>query len=420
MAIPLTRRVGQWASPLLNPGTACKRLCIVGDSHTSYLNNGATAQRLIYGVSRQLPVRIHGIYAPAGNHTWTTTITGSASTLAIGASQHPTDGCLAPQEVIQVAYGSAVASNTLIFRSDFIAAQFDGFVNGNLMKNVAMTVRIGWWASSGGDDLQTVRMRAGFTDDSYTTDTSNIDLRGTEYEHLDMSISATNKDIRWDSLTGAEDETGREWNFIGHRFERTSPGGGISIASIGNGGRTAADYAHATTVCTDARWIDWLTMFGPFDRFMLVLGTNMSASEEASITGVWRNNMLAVAQRLLTMNTAAGGPADAMVLIVTGHDANITGRYADMATAINSCSMADSRIAHADTWGSIMGQGIDYAEMNASYLADGVHFNAAGADLLGQTLADLIDNAASTDSGSGGTSDPRSSRVSRVLRVSRP
>lgn len=375
----------QWSYPLVNPGSAVKRLCLVGDSHTSELNNGATEQRYIYGICRQWPINVHGLFAHAGLWPWTSTPNGGMSFLAASATQHATDGSIAPHEIGQV---SGNINGQIFLRTDAVAASFATMRNGNKMNHAALTVKVGWWANAG--SYSSIRMRSGFTDDTYTEDTSGISLVGAgAYASRSMPIGADAvRDFRWDSL-GAN-VTG-EGNLIGTRIELTSPAGGVSIASIGNGGKTAADYAHATTICSEARWQDWLTMFGPFDRFMVVLGTNMAAAESANIVGVWGPNMLTFAQKLLRLNAAAGGPSDAMVLLITGHDANITTRLSDMAAAIAACANADARIAHYDSARVIQNErGIDYTALAATYLADGVHFNGLGADLVGDVIGDAM------------------------------
>lgn len=383
-----SRRLAEWAHPLMYPGSSLKRLLIVGDSHASMSNGDGTSttpERWFHGIVRTWPINIHGYYSQLGSTLHTTTPNGSMSGLAIGPTQHPTDGCIAPHDVGRL---NGNFNGQLWVRSDAIAANFLKNRNGNFLNQAALNVKIGWWARS--DSYASIRMRSGYTDDSYTEDTSGIDLRGAgAYASRTMPIAAAAKTFRWDSICA---NVSGEGTFIGHRFELQSPGGGVSIASIGNGGRTAADYAHATTICNDARWTDWLTMFGPYDRILFIYGTNMSAGEAANITGVWGPNALTAAQRVLSLNQAAGGPSDAMGLLVTGHDANITGRLADMATAIDACSAADTRLAHFDSAACLP----NFVEMSAGntgaeaavrrWLTDEgggvyVHHNSAGAIL---------------------------------------
>lgn len=377
-------KLADWASPLIYPGTATKRLLIVGDSHASYVNTlgGGPGDRWIQGVFRTWPINVVGYYAPGGCPVHTALVNGGASTLAIGATQHATDGCLAPQEVTQF---NGNLNGQILGRFDASAANFALMKMGNRINHAALNVKVGWWRNAA--SYSSARFRSGFTDDSYTEDTSGINLAGANgYNSRTMAIAASaTKDFRWDSI-GAN-VTG-EWNFIGNRYELATSPGGVSVASIGNGGQTAAAYAHATTICTDARWTDWLTMFGPFDRIMFVLGTNMSAGESADITGVWKANMASFTTRLMNLNATAGA-TNAMGLVITGHDAGITSRYANMAAALRTIPAGDSRMAYSDTWADLP----PYATLNATYLADGVHFNAAGAILVGQTLADQMTQA---------------------------
>ena len=411
----LSRRLRQFAYPILYPGSGRKRVCFIGDSHVSYINSlsGSSEDRYIYGALRKWQMQCDGLYSPGGSPLWITTFNAGFASLSVGALQHSVQGYIAPHDVAQITPGAPIADGTLLIRSDCDATALGNIYRGNPFTSQALTAKIIWWGRA--DSLQTVRMRSGYTNDTYTEDTSNIDTRGADaYSSRSMSIASSASLIpRWDSFTGSENETGREWTYIGMRLERATSTGGVSFACLGNGGMSATDYTDGT-ICNDARLQDWLAAVGPFDRFIQVTGTNMEVAESADIRGVWAAKSLAMSQKFLTLNAAAGGPSDAMVLQITGHDANITGRYAAMADAVASCSAADPRIAHLDTWGVLQSRGINYAAMAATYLApDGVHFNSAGADLLGGLLWEMFvtpPNAESSD---------RSARTSRIIRAVR-
>lgn len=391
-----SRRLLEYAYPLLNP-SGVERLLIVGDSLASMVNSGAE-QRHYYGICKSWPMRIVGHHTFNGSWLCQSINSGAGATLNIGPTQHPDDGCIAPHECIRYNYGSATATDTLIHRLPYDAATLARVRSGNLFANVPVTSRVAWWARS--NSLQTCRCRT--FDSAFGTGTEDVtlDMRtaGTAigsagYRYRDFSHGASAAAPLWDCLTGAEDETGRELTFLGSRFELTTPGNGVSIANIGNGGNSAADYLDATTISTDARWVDFMQMWGPFDRILLVLGTNMEPAEEADIVGVWGPNMLGVGERLLAHNASAGGSSDTMVGMITGYDSNITGRLDDMATAIANCSAANGRIMHFDTVSCLP----NYAELDANWLhTDGIHQNVAGGLMLAMPLGCAM--AAAVDS----------------------
>lgn len=407
-----SRRLREWSYPILYPGSATTRVLIVGDSHASNLNNGAAEQRYEYGIARNFPTRFTGFFSFNGSWLCQSINSGAGSLLAVGTTQHPDDGCIAPHECVRYAYGAGVATDTLIHRLPYAAATLAQTYGGNRFANQACVSRIAWWARA--TSLQTCRCRS--YDSTFGTNTEDVtlDMRsagtgvGTgNYRYRDFNHTADADAPLWDCLTGAEDETSRELTFIGSRFQLADPSGGVVLASIGNGGRTAADYVSTSTIADNDAWDWFIETFGPFHRIKIVLGTNMSAGEAAAITTVWRDNMLAFAERLLARNDWANGPADAMVLLTTGHDANITARLPDMATAIDSCSSANPRIAHYDLAADL----VPYATLNSTYLADGVHFNAAGADYVAQKLAAAM---VSSIGGSGGLRNPRATDGGRL------
>lgn len=393
----MQRRLDEWSEPLIRPGGNTVRLLGFGDSHMSQLNNGATEQRWEYGLHRKLPVTPVGFWSPAGswlNQAIQSGTGGTAATINPGSTQHPTDGYVAPYGCTRYTWAGATASNGLIHRLPYAAATLATVRGGNPFASRAVTSRIGWWANA--TAMTTCRCRS--YDSTFGLNTEDVTLDMTsagtgaglrDYRYRDFSHGASANAPLWDCLTGAEDETGKELTFLGSRFELTSHSGGVSFACVGNGGAPVADYID-DTYFDDQCLEDFLALWGPFKRIMVPMGTNMSAGESADIVGVWGPNLLTLCERLIAANDAVGGPADAMVLVVSGHDANITSRYADMAQAIDNVSAANVRIAHCDTWGRLLAQGITYATMNSTYLADGVHFNAAGADLLAETLGNMM------------------------------
>jgi len=380
MAVTLCRRLREWSGQLMNPGNACKRLLVLGDSHSSMFSS-VTEQRWIYGVCKSWSMNITGLYSQGGAFFLDTSINASSSNRPIGTSQHPTDGIIAPHDVTRIA-GVNLNTDTLLWRQDFLPTPMSQFRNGNLFRNNPINVKIGWWGRS--DSYQTVRMRSGYTDDTYTTDASNLDMRGaSEYKSRTMLIDAANKNARFDAFAGSETETSREWTVIGTRFELLDPTGGVSIACTGNGGQSAADYLDQTTICSDARWVDWIRMWGPFDRILINLGSNMEPDEEAAITTVWRNNILGVARRILAHNATAGGPSDAMALLISPHDCTVGARFPEMAIALDSCSAQDGRLAHLHCGSALP----NHTELAANWLEPTeVHTLASGAVLVANAL----------------------------------
>jgi lysophospholipase L1-like esterase len=116
--------------------------------------------------------------------------------------------------------------------------------------------------------------------------------------------------------------------------------------------------------------------------------------------------MASFTTRLMNLNAAAGA-VNAMGLVITGHDANITSRYTNINKALKSIPGGDARMAYYDSWADLPPK----ATLDATYLVDTVHFNAAGATLVSQTIADAMKQAIAESS--------RASRTGRISRVGR-
>ena len=384
----IARRLYEFAYPLYYPGSGTERLCVVGDSHASYING--SSERWFNGIIRTWNIRLTGWYTPAGSTLNSCIDSPNAArtitTLTIGSTQHPTDGVIAPHEIARHSWTGNEATDSLIRRADW-SSEEQYIRNGNYLKNQACLARVHYWRRT--NSLTTCRMRGGYTTDSYTTD-STRDLSGTQgYATIDLPIAAHASNLhRWDCFTGAEAENTKELTFIGHTYQAQDPSSGVILYSVGNAGLKAEDYASSTTVGDSTLWQNWssaVTSGTGFSRIIIVIGTNMTAGESAAITTVWKANVLSMTRKILDAQKSIGR-SGCMALLVTGHDANITSRLPDMATAMDEISASNNDIAFLDTAALLP----EFPEYNVRWLADGVHTNNVGSQFLAGIVNSML------------------------------
>jgi len=398
-----SRNLRDFAYPIVYPGSATVNVLVVGDSHTSGMY-GADEGRWYMGLCAALPITIKGFWHASGDNYFHSNVyatggTHTVTALNVGPTQHATHGSIAPFTVNECTW-SADEDGVLVSRQDHnsVMAYLRG---GNPFRSAALNATLWYYRTT--DGVTDIRMRSGYTDDSYTQDATGVDLSGaTGYATRTQTIASADKLARWDMITGGASEAGKRFLPLGGvRWQHQDPTGGVSLYFIGNSGASATDYVD-TTICSDTALAGLMSFAGGFDRIIWILGTNMEAAESAAITTVWKAQMIAAARRWGAASISAGRTP--MHLFITGHDSNITARLSDMATACDEAAKANGDIASVDTAGGLP----NYTVTNARYLKDGVHFNLNGSFAVPGALAMAMQSAVDVS--------PVSDRVSRNWR----
>lgn len=186
------------------------------------------------------------------------------------------------------------------------------------------------------------------------------------YNYIDTPCGAGSGDL--ECYPGADfsgtNEAGKTMYCMGFRYKADGVTG-LTLGCVGLGGATVADLIN-TNIVSDAAIAAYVNAFG-VDTIILWIGTN-----DATIDATWYANLLTLIQR---WRTAIG--ASFKCLLVSPYDVG-NSQHDNIAAYATQACQGHSDVSFLD----LRALAGTFAFLNASYLTDGVHPNAAGANYL--------------------------------------
>lgn len=276
-----------------------------------------------------------------------------------------------------------------ITRFNFSSARRALFQGGDWLTGAATCRAIINRGSVGATNIGYYSTRGG---DSFRSDDNQALSLG--YNLVDIPIAAGAGDIvcEFYGSNAGNDERGQNLYFMSYLLKANDVSG-LTLATLGVSGAAVADL-DSTSVISDAAIAAYISAFST-DTIMINIGTN----DFQPWTPAQHAHLLGVINRWRAPITAAGRTFKC--LLISPYSQALS-NYQTVAADMREIASAYTDVSFFDQ-NAVAGT---YTNLNAHYLADGTHPNAAGANYLAALLQNALAAAACNANCDGSTTPP--------------